>query len=110
MRRCNIFRGRKGWKTTGFIDAPDSVEYDKNMKRATHAKRQNFPVVTSLGEDGYYIVQCPTLRGAFTQGKTIDEALHNIKEVIELCLEEKESREYVRAFGTDEVSLHTVTV
>ena len=80
------------------------------MKRAARAKKQNFPVVMSLGEDGYYIVQCPTLRGAFTQGKTIDEALNNIKEVIELCLEDKESREYARAFGTDEVSLHTVSI
>ena len=34
----------------------------------------------------------------------------NIKEVIELCLEEKESRAMARAFGTEEVSLHTVSV
>jgi len=64
----------------------------------------------SRGEDGYYIVQCPTLPGCVTQGKTLDEALKNIKEVIELCLEEKESRAMARAFGTEEVSLHTVSV
>jgi len=73
-------------------------------------KSGRFPVVMSRGEDGYYIVQCPTLPGCVTQGKTLDEALKNIKEVIELCLEEKESRAMARAFGTEEVSLHTVSV
>ena len=66
--------------------------------------------MVSRGEDGWYIVQCPALPGCFTQGKTLDEALKNIKEVIELCLEEKESRAMARAFGTEEVSLHTVSV
>jgi len=29
-------------------------------------------------------VECPLFRGCYTQGKTLDEALKNIKEVIEL--------------------------
>ena len=79
-------------------------------KKARKQKIRNFPVVTSRGEDGYYIVQCPTLPGCFTQGKTLDEALKNIKEAIELCLEEAGSRAFADDFGTEEVSLHTVTV
>lgn len=78
--------------------------------RVQKGKNRHFPVVVSRGEDGFYIVQCPSLPGCFTQGKTLDEALKNIKEVIELCLEEKESRKMADAFGTEEVSLHTVLV
>lgn len=78
--------------------------------RAQKTKHRLFSVVVSRGEDGFYIVQCHTLPGCFTQGKTLDEALKNIKEVIELCLEEKESRAMADAIGTEEVSLHTVLV
>ena len=35
------------------------------------------------------MVECPLLQGCYTQGKTLDEALKNIHEVIELCLEEQ---------------------
>ena len=82
------------------------------MKRRTVQKSRvrNFPVVTSRGEDGYYIVQCPALPGCFTQGKTLDEGLKNIKEAISLCLEEKESRAFADDFGMEEVGLHTVAV
>jgi len=33
-------------------------------------------------EDGGYIVHCPALKGCWSQGDTIDEALQNIKEAI----------------------------
>ena len=33
-------------------------------------------------EDGGYIVYCPALKGCWSQGDTIDEALENIKEAI----------------------------
>ncbi|CCQ51550.1 FIG00872294: hypothetical protein [Crocosphaera watsonii WH 8502] len=41
-------------------------------------------------EDGYYVGEVPQLKGCYSQGDTIDELLTNIKEVIELCLEEQE--------------------
>ena len=34
----------------------------------------------------FYIAQCPEHSNCFTQGKTIEETIHNIKEVIELIL------------------------
>jgi len=34
-----------------------------------------------------YIVSCPGLPGCFSQGDTSDEALENIKEAIQVCLE-----------------------
>jgi predicted RNase H-like HicB family nuclease len=46
------------------------------------------PVVYEDGEDGYIIVSCPLFRACRTQGATREEALMNLKEVIEMCLEE----------------------
>jgi predicted RNase H-like HicB family nuclease len=48
------------------------------------------PVVLIPGEDGYIVAECPVLPGCISQGKTRDEALANIKEAIELCLESRE--------------------
>jgi predicted RNase H-like HicB family nuclease len=50
-------------------------------------KTLKLPVVITQDEDGYFIAEVPVLRSCFTQGKTREEALSNIKEVIQLCLE-----------------------
>ncbi len=34
------------------------------------------------GEDGYWVVQCPSLPGCISQGKTKGEAIANIREAI----------------------------
>jgi len=39
------------------------------------------------GEDGFWVVECPSLPGCVSQGKTKEEALKNIKEAIELYIE-----------------------
>lgn len=39
-------------------------------------------VVLFLGEDGYWVVECPSLPGCISQGKTKEEAISNIKEAI----------------------------
>ena len=44
-------------------------------------------VVLYPGEDGYWVVECPSLPGCVTQGKTREEALRNIKEAISLYIE-----------------------
>ncbi len=46
-----------------------------------------FTVVLRKGEDGWYVVECPALPGCVSQGKTVKEALANIKEAIEGWLE-----------------------
>lgn len=33
-------------------------------------------------EDGGYIVHCPALKGCWSQGETVDEAMHNIVDAI----------------------------
>ena len=37
--------------------------------------------------DGGYIAECPDIPGCMSQGETEEEALENIQEAIELCLE-----------------------
>ncbi|HRX49428.1 MAG TPA: type II toxin-antitoxin system HicB family antitoxin [Spirochaetota bacterium] len=49
-------------------------------------KKQHFPVVIEQDEDGIYIVSCPTFQGCRSYGETIDEAVKNITEAIELCI------------------------
>jgi len=45
------------------------------------------PVVITRGEDGFFVAEIPVLPGCISQGRTRDEALANIKEAAELCLE-----------------------
>ena len=47
-------------------------------------------VIIEKGEDGYFVVRCPSLKSWWTQGKTEGEAFRNIKEAIELYLEPDE--------------------
>ena len=48
------------------------------------------PVVLIPGEDGWIVAECPLIPGCISQGKDHDEALANIREAIELCLETKD--------------------
>jgi predicted RNase H-like HicB family nuclease len=46
-----------------------------------------FPVVLTPGEDGWVIAECPLIPGCISQGKDQREAIANIREAIELCIE-----------------------
>jgi len=48
------------------------------------------PVILTKGEDGYIVAEVPVLPGCISQGRTKEEALANIKEAAELCLESME--------------------
>ena len=75
-----------------------------------HQHPHQVPLIVEKDEDGIYVVECPVFEGCYTQGKTLDEALTNIREVIDLILEEKENRELLNSYHPQEVSLHTITV
>ncbi len=47
----------------------------------------NLHVVIENGEDGYVVASCPALPSCWSQGKTREEALANIREAISLYLE-----------------------
>jgi len=40
-------------------------------------------VVIYPGENGYWVVECPSLPGCVSQGKSKEEAIANIKEAIQ---------------------------
>lgn len=43
-------------------------------------------VMLYRGEDGYWVVECPSLPGCISQGKSRDEAIRNIGEAIRLYI------------------------
>ena len=44
-------------------------------------------VTLDRDEDGIWIAECPSIPGCVSQGDTKDDALINVREAIELCLE-----------------------
>ena len=44
-------------------------------------------VIVYPGEDGYYVVECPSLPGCLSQGHTKEEAIENIKEAIKVYID-----------------------
>lgn len=55
----------------------------------------------SEGEDGWLVVQCPSIPGCISQGRNFQEALDNIREAIEGCLEVME--EWVKVTGNEQI-------
>ncbi len=47
----------------------------------------NIKILIEKGEDDYFVASVPSLKGCWSQGKTREEALANIREAIELYLE-----------------------
>lgn len=83
------------------------------MSKQTHfSKNSNLqlPLFIEKDEDGFYVVECTLFEGCYSQGKTLDEALKNIKEVIRLIIAEKRSREILKFYRPREFSLHTITI
>ncbi len=68
-------------------------------------EKLHLPIIIEMDEDEYYIVSCPLFRGCHSYGKTIDEALENIREVIEMCLEETKVEELNKFVGFRELEV-----
>jgi predicted RNase H-like HicB family nuclease len=65
--------------------------------------KREFYVVIAIDEDGYYVGEVPQLKACYSQGETIDELIANIKEVIELCLEEESEEDIPEFIGIQKV-------
>lgn len=68
-------------------------------------KKIHLPVIIEMDEDGYYIVSCPVFKGCHSYGETVDEALQNIREVIEICLEETKLEDLNKFIGFRELEV-----
>ena len=67
---------------------------EKSDTRTLH-----LPILVEQDEDNFYIVSCPVFKGCHSYGATIDEALNNIKEVIDICVEEEQEKTpYINRF------------
>ncbi len=65
------------------------------MARSTHkqarkvsAQTRQYVVLLTPEKGGWYSVTCPSLPGCHSQGKGLDKAMANIREAIELTLED----------------------
>lgn len=63
----------------------------------------HLPILIEQDEDKVYIVSCPQFKGCHSYGKTIDEAMSNIQEVIEMCLEEEKIEKVNEFVGFREI-------
>lgn len=52
--------------------------------------RREIYIVIERDEDGFFVGEAPQLRACYSQGRTLDELLVNMREVIELCLEDQD--------------------
>lgn len=68
-------------------------------------EKLHLPIIIEMDEDGFYIVSCPLFKGCHSYGETIDEALINIREVIDMCLEEKKPEELNKFIGFRELEV-----
>lgn len=75
------------------------------MQLMDKKKTYHFPVLVEMDEDGVYIVSCPVFKGCHSYGETIEEAISNIKEVIEICLEEEPQINHNRFIGYRELEI-----
>ena len=66
---------------------------------------REFYVVIEKDEDGFYVGEVPQLRACYTQGRTLDELMENIKEVIELCLEDQDAGAVTQFVGIHKVEV-----
>jgi len=51
-----------------------------------------FIVTIERDEDGIFVVECPSIPGCISQGKTEEEAIENIRDAIKHCLEVRAER------------------
>ncbi len=54
------------------------------MKKKKHV----FQVIVEQDEAGFFVAECPAIKACYTQGKTYEEVIENIQDVIALCLED----------------------
>jgi predicted RNase H-like HicB family nuclease len=51
-----------------------------------------FIITIDRDEDGVWVTECPSIPGCVSQGATKEDAIENIKEAIQLCLEVRAER------------------
>ncbi len=71
-------------------------------------EKHGFTVILERDEEGSYHAFCPALKGCHTQGDTLDEALANVREAIEVYLESL--RGYGEALPVEDILIKPIEV
>ncbi len=66
-----------------------------------------FNVTVNRDEDGIWVVECPAIPGCVSQGETKEQALENIKEAIDLCLEVRAEKGLPLTIETRQIEVAT---
>ena len=56
----------------------------QSFEESVSVTAMNIKVIVEPGEDGYFVAHVPSLKSCWSQGKTKQEALQNIREAIEV--------------------------
>jgi predicted RNase H-like HicB family nuclease len=67
---------------------------------------REFYVLIEKDEDGFFVGEVPQLRACYSQGKTIDELMANMKEVIGLALQEQGDVEPAEFVGVQKLTVN----
>lgn len=68
-------------------------------------EKLHLPITIEMDKDGYYIASCPLFRGCHSYGETAYEALENIRDVIEMCLDETKAKDLNKFIGFRELEV-----
>jgi len=63
-----------------------------------------YPIKIEACEEGGFLARCPSLQGCYAEGKTIEEAVENLRDVIKIVSEYK--KKYIKGFSIPRVSLN----
>jgi predicted RNase H-like HicB family nuclease len=64
---------------------------------------KEFYIFIEKDEDGYFVGEVPQLKACYSQGKTIDELLQNMQEVIAMALEDQKAESKTEFIGIQKV-------
>jgi predicted RNase H-like HicB family nuclease len=54
---------------------------------------RHFPAVLTPADEGGFVAECPLIPGCISEGDSREEALANLRDAIELCLQDPLVRE-----------------
>lgn len=64
-----------------------------------------FTVTVNGDEDAVWVIECPSIPGCVSQGKTKEEALENIRDAIKLCWEVRSEKGLPLPIETKQVEI-----
>lgn len=80
------------------------MDIDCNWE-GVEVEKLRLPVTIEQDEEDWYVAECPAIPGCLSQGKTLDEALENIREAIELCLQVRREKGFPLTIQTYEIEV-----